>query len=30
VGMEANDMMKEGCGMKIMDEKYVFSESQDG
>lgn len=28
--MEANDMMKEGCGMKIMDEKYVFSESQDG
>jgi hypothetical protein len=40
-GMEAKDMMKVGCGMKsmgekyvlelrMMDEKYVFSESQDG
>ncbi len=40
-GMEAEDMMREGCGMKIMgekyvselrmmDEKYVFLESQDG
>jgi hypothetical protein len=39
--MEAKDMMREGCGMKIMDEKYVselrmmvekciFCESQDG